>query len=133
MKTLLMSLTALALVAAAPAFAADKESYKTETKVEAKDDGSFEKKTSEESTNMAGTTDKTKTEAKVDVKSDGTADKKVMTKTTHDPKGLFNAHTTKTEKKVDADGVTKVKKTVDGKTVVDQKTDTQAETPAHTE
>lgn len=117
---LTMLATALSLVIAAPAIAAD-STYKAETEVKKSDDGSYQKTTSEKSAGKTGSTSM-ETKTNVDVNKDGTVDKSVETESTNDPKGLMNKQTTKTKDSVKhkkGKTVMKHKKTVNGDTVED--------------
>ena len=125
-KTILLLTSAAALALAAPAFSADKETYKSETKVEKDEKGNYEAKTKTSATDTAGTTTKMEKEVDVEVNADGTTDTTVKTEEVTDPKGLMNKTkvVTKDSAKTNVDGTvdTSHKKTVDGKTVVDEKT-----------
>lgn len=109
-----------------PAFAND-SSAKTETSIERKDNGGYEKSATTESTTPAG---KTSTEKNVDVSvdDDGSSEKTTTTKRVNDPKGMFNKDTakTKTTESVDKYGKRTVEseKTVNGKTVSETKKST---------
>lgn len=118
--------SAAALTLAAPAFAADKETYKSETKVEKDTDGDYKAKTETTKTDAAGTTTSVEKKVDIDVDKHGNVDKTVKTEETVDPKGLMNKTTTKTTdtEKTKADGTTETshKKKVNGKTVEDTTT-----------
>jgi|GEM_PF-1696500 len=96
-------MTALALVMAAPAFAAD-ETYKSETTMERDENGNYVSETKEKLKNADGSTEKAVVKEDVDVKADGTV--KVETKSTEitDPKGLMNKQKVKNEKTSVSDG-----------------------------
>lgn len=120
MKTLLLT-TVAAFALSAPAFAAEKETFESKTKVEKKADGDYKETTKSSATNAAGTTTTTEKKVDVDVDSKGNVDTSVKTEVTTDPKGLMNKETTKTKdtENTKADGSVEVKhkKTVNGKTV----------------
>lgn len=115
--------TLAALSLAAPAFAAD-ETYKSETKVERNNDGSGKANVTVEKSDAAGSKTYNR-ETSVDMDDDGDAEKTVETKSTTDPKGLFNKDTVKTKdtvKREDGHLKTEHTKTVNGKTVEDSET-----------
>ena len=120
-NTNLVLASIIALSLSAPAFAADKESYESKTKIEKDVDGNYKEKTKTEKTDVAGTTNSVEKDVKVKVKSSGETDKTVKTTEVTDPKGLMNKETTKTTDtvKAKADGTVESdhKKTVNGKTV----------------
>ncbi len=120
-NTKILLATVIALSLSAPAFAADKESYESKTKVEKDTNGNYKETTKTEKTDLSGTTNAVEKDVKVKVKSDGETDKTVTTKETIDPKGLMNKETIKTTDmvKAKADGTvdSSHKKVVDGKTV----------------
>lgn len=124
MNKLLVSLSAISLVLTAPAFA-EKETYKSETKVEKDEKGNYEAKSTATSTDAAGTTEKREVKTDVDVDRDGSKETTIKTKTIHDPKGLMNKNTVATEQKIkEKDGVVEktYEKKVDGKKVEEEKT-----------
>ena len=116
---LLASVAAIAL--SAPAFAADKESFESKTKIEKDSNGNYDEKSKTEKTDTAGTTTTSQKKVDVDVDSKGNVDKTVKTKESVDPKGLMNKKTIKTQDtvKTKSDGTveTSHKKVMDGKTV----------------
>jgi hypothetical protein len=117
---LLASVAAFALTA--PAFAAEKETYKSETKIEKDAKGNYDAKNTVSKTDAAGTTTTSEKKVDVDVDSNGNVEKVVKTKETTDPKGLMNktsTTTTSTETHKDGQVETSHKKVVDGKTVED--------------
>lgn len=123
---LLTTVAAMALTA--PAFAADKESYESKTKVEKSANGDYSEKTTTEKTDMSGTTTSSDKKVSVDVDSNGNTTKSVKTEEVTDPKGLMNKEVTKTkdtEKMKDGSVETSHKKTVNGKTVEDTSTSTK--------
>ena len=120
---LLASVAILALNA--PAFAAEKETYKSETKMEKDAKGNYSQKDSATKTDAAGTTTNAEKNVSVDVDSKGNTEKTVKIEESTDPKGLMNKTDVKTKDtvKTKADGsveTTHIKK-VDGKTVEDTK------------
>ena len=124
-KTALL-ISAAAVAFAAPALAADKETYKSETKVEQDSKGNYEASSSTKQTNAAGTTTSAEKKVEVDVDSDGETETKVKTTEVTDPKGLMNKSKTVTidTETANADGTVdsshKVK--VNGKTVEQEST-----------
>lgn len=127
-KPFMLLASAAALAFTAPAFAADKETFKSETKVEKDGKGNYEAKTETKATDAAGTTTTAEKKVDVDVDSDGSKETTVESKATVDPKGLGNKETVKIKNTAEtkADGTTETshKKTVNGKTVEDEKTTT---------
>ena len=115
MKTLMKMLLASATMAVVyPALAAD-SSYKSETKVERAEDGSYEKEVSAERKDAAGRV-ATETKTELDVDSDGDSTKTTTTTDVKDPKGLMNKKVIETEKTVkvrDGNVSTEIKKDVD--------------------
>lgn len=124
MVVLLASAASVAFVA--PVFAADKETFKSETKIEKDSKGNYNSKSSTSTTDAAGTTSSMEKKVSVDVDSDGSREKTVKTEETTDPKGLMNKTTTKIKdtEKTDKNGnvETSHKKTVNGKTVEEDST-----------
>lgn len=122
-KTLLLA-SAAAVALSAPAFAADKETYKSTTKVEHDSKGNYDAKSATTKTDAAGTTTSKEKTVEVDVDAKGNTDTTVKTEESTDPKGLMNktkVKTTDTEKaKVDGTVDTTHKKTVNGKTVEEE-------------
>lgn len=120
-KTVLLLASAAIVSLGAPSFAAEKESYKSETKMEKDAKGNYEAKTTIQHTDTDGTTTNTEKMVDVDANSDGTTEKTVKTEKVVDPKGLMNKSKVKTEDttKTNADGILEKshKKVVDGKTV----------------
>lgn len=116
---LLASVAAIALTA--PAFAADKETYKSETKVEKDSKGNYDAKSETSKTDTAGTTTSVEKKVDVDVDGAGNVEKTVKTEETTDPKGLMNKTKVKTKDTTTthSDGTvdSSHKKTVNGKTV----------------
>lgn len=122
-------LTALGILAlAVPAFADDTPSTTSETKVESDDNGNYDKTTTTENTNAAGTTSKHKTKTKVKHSSNGSVKKTTDSENSTDPKGMMNKTTSSsnTTEEQNADGSTSYhhKKKVNGDTVEDDKTET---------
>ncbi len=113
-----------------PAFAETVSSEtSSKTKMELKPDGSYSKKSAQstESTDSAGTTNKSETNVKESVDADGNGKKTVTTETTSDPKGLMNktkTTTTDTVKMKDGNVERHHKKKIDGKTVEENSTET---------
>ena len=120
---------AIAIVAlAAPVFADDTPSASSETKVQSDGNGNYNKKTTTEQTDSAGTTTENTTKVKVKHDRNGNVKKTVDSESSIDPKGLMNKTTTKssTTEEQNADGSTTYhhKKKINGKTVEDEKTET---------
>lgn len=133
MKMNLLALAAVAAIATAPAFAAEHPAAKTETKVEAKDNGGYMEKTTTEQKDAAGTSMTSEKKTDVNVDSKGNMEATTTTEKVVDPKGLMNEskETVKDTKKVDANGKVVKKnhkhtKKVDGKTVADTEAKTEA-------
>ena len=124
-KTHLLLVSVAAVVFAAPGYAADKETYKSETKIEKDSKGNYESKANVSKTDMEGTTTKAEKKVDINVDSDGETKKTVTTEESTDPKGLMNKTTTKTKdtEKTHSDGTAETthKKTVNGKTVEEEK------------
>lgn len=119
--TLLATTAAIAL--AAPSFAADKTGVKSETTIERKDNGGYERNSTAEKTTAAG---KVSAETNVDLSVDDNGDKErvTTTKEVNDPKGLMNRETVKTkttETLKDGKMAVESHKTVNGKTVAETK------------
>ncbi len=121
MKThivLLASVAAFAMVGSA--FAAEKETYESKTKVTSDSKGNYNEDSKTEKTNAAGSSVR-KEKVEVDVHANGDVDNTVESEKTTDPKGLMNKTSTKTTDTQDVkhDGAVKNthKKVVDGKTV----------------
>jgi len=124
----ILFMTAIAMVAlAAPVFAAT-ESATSQTKVERDSNGNYDRKTTTENTDAAGTTTENSTEVKVKQDSNGNYKKTVESDSSTDPKGLWNKTTAKstTTEERNADGSTSYhhKKKINGTTVEDEKTQT---------
>lgn len=119
MKTKLPALAAtLALLAAAPAFAAD-STYKTETEIKKDEDGSYKKTTSEVKKDVGGKAS-SETSVETEVNDDGSVDSTVKTEDVVDPKGLGNKEKVTTKDTVtnkDGKVVKKHVKKVNGETV----------------
>lgn len=119
-KTYALLTMASALAIAHPSFANDKETVKSETKVEQDASGNYERKSSTERTDANSTTTQQDSKVKVDVDNDGSVKKTVESETSVDPKGLMNkssVKTTDTVEQKDGETTVKHKKKVDGKTV----------------
>ena len=120
MKTL-CALTALsALLVASPVMADNEVKSQTESTYKADTNGGYDAKDKVEHTDANGTTMTRTMEKKVDVDSDGNEKTTVDSKTTTDPKGLFNKKTTSTHDKMSKKNgkmEMKHKKEIDGKTV----------------
>ncbi len=127
-KKLCLLIAAAALVTA-PVVHAETTTESAKTTIDKSDDGNYTAKTTTQRDQSNGTsTSKTDT-VKMSTDSKGNTDKKVETDVTRDPPGLMNKSTAKTtdETVKNTDGTTKVvhKKTVDGKTVEDDKQETK--------
>lgn len=111
------------------AYAADKETYQTETKIEKDSDGNYTKKEKTTDTTADGTTTTNEKKATVSVDANGNTDKSTTTKQVTDPKGLMNkttVTTSNTEKVKDGVVKTSEEVKVDGKT-----TESKSETVPH--
>ncbi len=78
----------------------NKSTADTSVKVKEKDNGGYEKTSVTKSVETDGTKVIEKSKIDVEVDSDGNVTQDVVTRKTVDPKGLFNARTTKTETKI---------------------------------
>ncbi len=119
MKSILLLSTA-AFAMSSPAFAANKETYKTETKIEKDTAGNYSEKSKTSKTETDGTTYSSEKNVAIGVDAKGNTDKSTTTKHVSDPKGLGNKHiitTSDTEKTKDGEVTTTHEKTVNGKTV----------------
>ena len=115
---LLASIATFAL--GATAYAADKETYQTDTKIEKDSDGNYNKKEKTTKTDAAGTDTSFEKKSTVAIDSEGNTDKTTTTKAVTDPKGLMNKTTVTTSNKEKVkDGLVKTDQEVkvDGKTV----------------
>src|SRR6185312_16464389 len=105
-KSPLIALAAVALISTAPVsvFAAD-ESATSKTKIEDDGNGNYTKKTTSEKTDAAGTVTEQENTTKVKKDSNGNVERNMDSKSSIDPKGLFNKTTEETtdETKVNAD------------------------------
>ena len=119
MKSILLASTAV-FALSATAFAVEKETYQSNTKIEKDYDGNYSEKDTVTKTDAEGTTNSSEKKLSVAVDSNGNTDKSTTTKTITDPKGLGNKHvvtTTDTEKTKDGQVTTTHAKTVNGKNV----------------
>jgi hypothetical protein len=120
-KTTLLLASVAALALTTPTFAADKDTYNSQTKVESDANGNYKESDKTEKTDASGTHIQ---EKKVDVDTDGkgNTDKSVTTKKVH-KKGWFKKHSVKTKdtENTKSDGTvsTTHKKVVNGTTVED--------------
>jgi hypothetical protein len=124
MKTSILLASVAAIALTSPAFAADKETYKSETKVEKDSKGNYDAKSETSKTDAAGTTTSLEKKVDVDVDAAGNVDKTVKTEEVTDPKGLMNKTKVKTKDTTTTHSNGTVdsshKKTVNGKTVEDE-------------
>jgi hypothetical protein len=124
-----VSLLAVAMLvgATAPVFAADAPSTSSNIKVES-DANNYDKKTTTQSTDASGTTTENKNELKIKRDDNGNYKKTVTNQNSTNPGGWFNKSTAKTtsteEKNADGSANTEYKKQINGKTVEDDKTQT---------
>jgi hypothetical protein len=119
MRTILLASTAL-FALSAPAFAVDKETYETTTKIEKDSAGNYNEKETVTKTDADKTTTSTEKSLIVEVDSNGNIDKSKTVEITSDPKGLGNKHVVMikdTEKTKDGKVISSHEKTVDGKNV----------------
>lgn len=117
MKSLLLASTAI-FVLSAGAFAADKESYQSNTSIEKSSDGNYNEHDTVTKTDPDGTVSSSTNNLSVEVDPKGNTDKRRTTETTSNPQGLGNKHvvtTSDTEKTQDGVVTTTHAKTVDGK------------------
>jgi hypothetical protein len=121
-----MNIKSILLISAAifalgfPAYAADKETYETDVKIEKDANGNYNEKDKTIKTDATGTTTSYEKDAKVSVDTDGNTNKSTTTKSVTDPKGLFNkttVTTSNTEKVKDGVAQTGQDVKVNGKTV----------------
>jgi hypothetical protein len=119
MKSILLASTAI-IALSAPAYAADKETYQSGTKIEKDSDGNYSEKATVTKTDADGTTTSSEKNLSVEVDTKGNIDKTRTTEKVSDPQGLGNKHiitTTDTEKTKDGMVTTTHTKTVNGKNV----------------
>jgi len=119
MKSILLASTACFALSAA-AFAADKETYESDTKIEKDSAGNYNEKDVTTKTDAAGTTTSSKKNLRIEVDAKGNTDKTMTTESVIDPKGLGNKHvvaTKDTEKTKYGMVTTTHTKTVNGKNV----------------
>ncbi len=118
-------LAAGALMTVAPSIAFAEATVDTQTKIERDDSGGYKSTTETTKTDNRGTTGKAEETVKIEKNSDGSVEKSRETKSSVDPKGLFNKSTESTldETVTDKDG-NKVKqhykKEMNGKTVLEE-------------
>lgn len=113
------SLAALAMAFSGGAIAAD-ERYDAKTTIKQNDDGSYERKVSEESKDATGTLRSKEVTTEVDVGADGDKETTIKSKSVEDPKGLMNKTTVETESKTtleDGKESTSYEKKINGKVV----------------
>ena len=91
MKFILLASTAVFALSAA-AFAADKETYESTTKIEKDSAGNYSEKDAVTKTDANGTTNSSKKTLKIAVDAKGNTDKTRTTEIVVDPKGLGNKH-----------------------------------------
>lgn len=118
-KAIFTSFAALAVAFASQGHAAE-ESYDSKSSMTKNDNGGYERKFEEKSTDAAGTLRKNETTTDVDVDDNGGRETTIKSKSVEDPKGLMNKTTVETEKNIkEEDGKIKTsfEKTVNGKTV----------------
>lgn len=132
-KTLSLLALTSAVLLAAPAFAEEKTTYESKTKI-SQDSDTYKKK---EEVTSKGPEGKTSVTAKttVDVDADGDVEETMTTKAVDDPKGLGNKTKTETKDVVKHDKktgmtTTEHKKEVDGKTVEHTKSGDTTTPPA---
>jgi hypothetical protein len=90
MKMFALTLTAVGLILASPAFASGDVSSSSTMSMEKSADGDMTKKSTETSVDAAGTKETTKSEVKVDADKNGDVTTETKTETKTDPKGLGN-------------------------------------------
>jgi hypothetical protein len=119
MKSILLASTAL-LALSANAFAADKETYQSDIRIEKDSAGNYTDEETVTRTGIDKTTVKSEKKISISVDDKGNIDKSKTIKMVTDPKGLGNEHvvtTTDTETTKDGQVTTTHKKTVNGKNV----------------
>jgi hypothetical protein len=119
MKSILLTSAAI-LAFSTSAFASDKETYQSGTKIEKDSDGNYSEKATVTKTDADGTTTSSEKNLSVEVDAKGNIDKTRTTERVSDPQGLGNKHvitTTDTEKTKDGMVTTTHAKTVNGKNV----------------
>lgn len=119
MKHVLLASTAF-MALSAPAFAADKEMYQTNTTIEKDAYGNFNEKSNTTKTEMDGTSSSFEKNVSIEVDGDGNSNKTVTTEAVTDPEGLGNKHVTTTkdtETKKDGKISSTHEATVNGKSV----------------
>lgn len=119
MKSILLASTAVFALSAA-AFAADKETYQSDTKIEKDSAGNYSEKDTITKTDANGTTNNSKKTLNITVDAKGNTDKTRTTEISTDPKGLGNKHvvaTKDTEQTKYGMVTTTHTKTVNGKNV----------------
>lgn len=118
-KSILLTSTAI-LAFSSAAFAADKESYQSTTKIEKDSSGNYSEKNTITKTDPDGTTNSSEKNLNIEVDSKGNASKSKTSERITDPKGLGNKRVVKivdTEKTKDGQVTTTHTKTIDGKNV----------------
>lgn len=131
---LLLSTATLAL--SSNAFAATKETYQTNTKIEKDTAGNYSEKSKTTKTELDGTTYVSEKDMVVGVDAKGNTNKSMTTKNVVDRKGLGNKHivtTADTEKTKDGEVTTTHEKTVNGKTVEGTKDSYKTESKVQTD
>lgn len=118
-KTILLASTAI-IALSASAFAADKETYESTTKIEKDAAGNYSEKNTVTKTDTDNTTNRSERNLSIQVDAKGNIEKSKTTEQTSDPKGLGNKHiviTKDTEKTKDGQVTTTHEKTINGKNV----------------
>ncbi len=118
--TKLLLLSTAAIVLSGHAFAVEKETYESNTKIEKDSTGNYSEKYSATKKDADGTTTASVRELKIDADEKGNKEKMLTTKKTIDPKGLGNKHIESTKDTLSSkDGKVSVshEKIVNGKTV----------------
>jgi hypothetical protein len=96
MNHILLVTTAM-IALGSPAFAADKETYESSTKIEKEKNGNFSEKSKTSKTLMDGTFNSFEKNVDIKVDSKGNIDKTITTEQVVDAKGMGNKHITKTK------------------------------------
>jgi hypothetical protein len=134
-KAILLVSTAF-LAISATAFAADKETYQADTKIEKDSDGNYTETNKTVKTDVDGTINSSERNLTVAVDAKGNIDKSRTTKHVTDPKGLGNKHvtTTKDTETTKYGQVTSTHaKTVNGKSVEGSETNSQSDSQGNYE
>lgn len=115
-KSILLASTAI-IALNSPAFAVEKETYESKTKIEKDSDGNYQDKDTVKRIDTDGTKTISEKSLKIKVDENGATIRNADTKTVVDPKGLGNKHVVKTsdsEKNKDGKVISKSSKVIKG-------------------